>query len=302
VLITALHRDWGEAQGNYDEFRFFTGLRPSEEIALVVSDYDAAHGVLSITKARVQGIDKDVTKTGNDRRIELCPRAITVLERQLRLRERLVKTGRIDHECLFFTQTGEPIRDLVYPYSRWRRTLQRLAIRYRKPYAARHSSVSWDLMLGRNPLWVAKQHGHSIATMLWVYAAWIEGTSETDLLTLQEAMNGVRQSSPAEPASPPTGSLTDYGISTSHPGTASAALAAAPALPRTPDGPTRVDAAAGLDPDAYYSRELGTGLVTGPKEATGKSLSLPKKSWRRGWDSNPRAGITRPSDFESAPL
>ena len=24
--------------------------------------------------------------------------------------------------------------------------------------------------------------------------------------------------------------------------------------------------------------------------------------WRRGWDSNPRAGITRPSDFESAPL
>jgi len=60
VLITALHRVWGEAQGNYDEFRFFTGLRPSEEIALVVSDYDAAHGVLSITKARVQGIDKDV--------------------------------------------------------------------------------------------------------------------------------------------------------------------------------------------------------------------------------------------------
>ena len=27
-----------------------------------------------------------------------------------------------------------------------------------------------------------------------------------------------------------------------------------------------------------------------------------RRSWRRGWDSNPRAGITRPSDFESAPL
>ncbi len=36
-LIAALHRDWGEAQGNYDEFRFFTGLRPSEQIALVVN-------------------------------------------------------------------------------------------------------------------------------------------------------------------------------------------------------------------------------------------------------------------------
>jgi integrase len=33
VLIAAIHGDWGEAQGNYDELRFFTGLRPSEEIS-----------------------------------------------------------------------------------------------------------------------------------------------------------------------------------------------------------------------------------------------------------------------------
>lgn len=79
VLIAALHRDWGAAQGNYDELRFFTGLRPSEEIALVVADYDAAHGVLSITKARVLGIDRDVTKTGEDRRIVLCPRATAIV-------------------------------------------------------------------------------------------------------------------------------------------------------------------------------------------------------------------------------
>jgi hypothetical protein len=26
-------------------------------------------------------------------------------------------------------------------------------------------------MLGRNPLWVAQQHGHSISTMLSIYAA-----------------------------------------------------------------------------------------------------------------------------------
>ncbi len=34
-----------------------------------------------------------------------------------------------------------------------------MKLRYRKPYCARHSSVSWNLMIGRNPLWVAKQHG-----------------------------------------------------------------------------------------------------------------------------------------------
>src|SRR6185437_2610796 len=91
VLIAAIHGDWGEAQGNYDELRFFTGLRPSEEIALVITDYDAAHGVLSITKARVLGGGKNGTQPGEDRRIRLCRRAIPVIERQLRLRERLAR-------------------------------------------------------------------------------------------------------------------------------------------------------------------------------------------------------------------
>ncbi len=54
TLIAAIHRDWGEAQGNYDEFRFFTGLRPSEEIALVLSDLDLVNGIISINKARVR--------------------------------------------------------------------------------------------------------------------------------------------------------------------------------------------------------------------------------------------------------
>ena len=46
TLIAALRRDWGDAQANYDELRFFTGLRPSEEVALPVSDYDAVRGTL----------------------------------------------------------------------------------------------------------------------------------------------------------------------------------------------------------------------------------------------------------------
>jgi integrase len=189
TLIAAIHRDWGEAQGNYDEFRFFTGLRPSEQIALVVSDFDAVQGVLSVTKARVLGIDKDVTKTAEDRRVVLCTRALAVLRRQLQLRARLARAGAIEHEQLFFTAEGEPIRDLSYPYVRWQRTLRSLAIRYRKPYAARHSSVSWDLMIGRNPLYVAKQHGHSLTTMLSIYASWVEGALEADILATRAAMN-----------------------------------------------------------------------------------------------------------------
>jgi integrase len=201
TLIAAIHRDWGEAQGNYDEFRFFTGMRPSEQIALLVTDFDIVSGTLKINKACVAGVDKDSTKTGEDRRITLCPRALDVMTRQLELRERLKRAGKVDHDRLFFKATGGAIRILQYPHRRWRRTLLRNSgIRYRRPYCARHTSVSWDLMVGRNSLWVAKQHGHSITTMLRAYAAWAEGAIEADIEAIQHAMavnpRGIRRAAP----------------------------------------------------------------------------------------------------------
>jgi integrase len=189
TLIAAVHRDWGEAQGNYDEFRFFTGLRRSEQIALVLSDLDLVNGIISINKARVCGVDRYKTKTGDDRRIQLCPRALLVLKRQLRLRARLEAAGKIDHEHVFFLESGEPFRSLQYPQIRWRKTLRSLKLRYRRPYTARHSSVSWNLMIGKIALWVAKQQGHSIATMLRAYAAWAEGSVESDIKTIKSSMN-----------------------------------------------------------------------------------------------------------------
>jgi integrase len=188
TLITAIHRDWGEAQGNYDEFGFFTGLRPSEQIALALSDLDVVHGVISINKVRVAGIDRALTKTGNDRRVELCARALAVLKRQLGLCVRLMAAGHIDHDHVFFQETGESIKNPQYPQLRWRRTLASLRLRNRRPYVARHSSVSWNLMIGKNLLWVSKQHGHSIDTMLRVYATWIEGTSDCDVAAIKRGM------------------------------------------------------------------------------------------------------------------
>ena len=47
---------------------------------------------------------------------------------------------------------------------------------------------------------------------------------------------------------------------------------------------------------------FGSRLGTGPEQPLSNYLKVKENSWRRGWDSNPRAGITRPSDFESAPL
>ena len=110
-----------------------------------LSDYDAINGTLRVSKACVAGKDKNCTKTGEDRIVTLCPRAICALARQLNLRKRLKAAGLIDHDHLFFTAGGSMIRHLQYVVRRWRQSLSRLSdIRYRRPYNARHSSVSWN--------------------------------------------------------------------------------------------------------------------------------------------------------------
>jgi integrase len=188
TLIAGIHADWGQAQGNFDEFRFFTGLRPCEQIALVLADFERTRGFLTVSKTRVRRINRDVTKTGSDRQVELCARAVSVLERQLRLRESLEREGRLEHEYLFFEARGQVFPDTRNPYRRWGRTLARLPIRYRNPYSARHTSVSWNLMIGRNPLRVAQQHGHSPTTMWSVYAAWTCDTPDADVERIRHAM------------------------------------------------------------------------------------------------------------------
>lgn len=145
--------------------------------------------MISINKARVSGVDRNKTKTGEDRRVQLCPRALWVLRRQLRLRARLAAAGKIDHDQVFFLDSGAPVQHLQLSQIRWRKTLQSLKLRYRRPYTARHSSVSWNLMVGKNVLWVAKQHGHSIVTMLRIYAAWAEGAVEADVEAIKRSMN-----------------------------------------------------------------------------------------------------------------
>ena len=48
--------------------------------------------------------------------------------------------------------------------------------------------MTWQLMLGTNLLWVAKQHGHSVEVMLRMYAAWLEGATEADIHAIKQAM------------------------------------------------------------------------------------------------------------------
>src|SRR6266702_6469555 len=80
------------------------------------------------------------------------------------------------------------MRNLSYAYMRWRYTIDKLQVRYREPYNARHSCVSWNLMIGKNLMWCARQHGHSVQVMLTMYGAWIEGSPEADIDAIKRSM------------------------------------------------------------------------------------------------------------------
>jgi integrase len=146
-------------------------------------------------QARVLGIDKDTTKTREDRIIQRSPRALSVLKRQLALYRDLKSRRLIEHNQIFFKGDGTPIRNLSYPAKRWRLSLEYLGQRYRRPCCARHSSVSWNLMIGKNPLFVARQHWHSLVTMWHTYAGWMDGAIESDIGLIRAAIEGL---APAE--------------------------------------------------------------------------------------------------------
>lgn len=175
-LLEQLRKDWGESDANYFEFGFFTGIRPSEAIALLWSDIDLQAGLARISKARVMAQDKDRTKTAVVRDIELCPRALAVLKRQQAI-------TRLTGGAVF-----GPYHDVQAPWKRWATTHKRMGIRYREPYQMRHTSVTWNLMIGKNLLWVAQQHGHSAAVMLKVYARWMTGTTPEGVAAISAAM------------------------------------------------------------------------------------------------------------------
>ena len=57
---------------------------------------------------------------------------------------------------------------------KWKPALERAGIQYRYPYQCRHTYASMMLSQGRNPMWVAKQLGHSDRGMIRrVYGGWL---------------------------------------------------------------------------------------------------------------------------------
>ena len=91
-------------------------------------------------------------------------------------------------EHVFSDSNGQRLNNLQGPWKRWQFVHKKLTIRYREPYQMRHTSVTWNLMIGKNVLWVAKNHGHSTEVMLKTYAKWLEGSTKDDIALIEAAM------------------------------------------------------------------------------------------------------------------
>jgi len=189
VEIVLNHMQKYDAQiGNLFEFSFFTGMRPSEVIALRWGDIDHTRGLARVKRARTFGEEHE-TKTFKVRDVEMNQRAKSALARQKA--HTFLKDGYVFENPV----TGEPYseeRPLRRAY--WNPTLKALGLRERNFYQTRHTYATLNLMAGANPMWVAKQLGHTtMAMVLTVYSRWIDGADKSNERGKIDSMFAIKQ-------------------------------------------------------------------------------------------------------------
>lgn len=97
------------------------------------------------------------------------------------------KPSRFGKTEVFLKENGE-----AHHHSKWLR--QQLAVAHERsgveqrpgPYPCRHTYISLALAAGAAPIWVAKQAGHDVKTMVEKYASWIRGREEAEAIELDK--------------------------------------------------------------------------------------------------------------------
>ena len=164
LMLSKMRNDRGRL---YYEFAFFSGLRPSEQIALRWSKVDFRRGTVTVDTAFTRSAEKG-TKTGVSREVELTGRALAALEQQ-----RAVSQLASDHvflgmDNLFYTTTKGPLDCW------WKPAMKLSGLRSRDARQTRHTFATICLHAGSTPAWVARQLGHSVEMFYRVYSKWIE--------------------------------------------------------------------------------------------------------------------------------
>ncbi|HMO48847.1 MAG TPA: tyrosine-type recombinase/integrase [Rubrivivax sp.] len=170
AIIEYMIERYPDGVANYVEFKFFSGLRPSETTALRWADVDLERDRVHVHRAIVRGLEKNTTKTNTARHVLLNSRARAALLRQRALTQLASDFVFIDPRC------GKPwIEERAFRRSCWAPTLKALGLRYRRPYNTRHSYATMMLMSGMTPAFCAAQLGHSVGMLPSTCARRLDG-------------------------------------------------------------------------------------------------------------------------------
>lgn len=184
AVLTHIAKKYSAQWHNYFEFAFFSGLRPSELIALKWAKIDFRRSKVRIDAARVRAVDKD-TKTHNSRDIDLQTRALAALIRQ-KEHSFLNPAGYVFHNPF----TNERLYDAGSPVQLvWRPTLKAIGLRDRDARQTRHSFATMCLHAGMNPAYISRQMGHTNPRMFFeVYSKWMDGEASNREISKLDAL------------------------------------------------------------------------------------------------------------------
>lgn len=163
-------RERSAEDADFAEFRFFTGLRTGELIGLRWSAIDLPSKSMTVTGGRVRGEDRNSTKTGRARVVDLNSRAIAALKRQR------ARTQAAGAHVFLNPRTGLAYdNENEFAKQAWAPCLKALSMRYRRPYNTRHTYATMMLMAGMTDAYCAAQLGHSVEMFHKKYAKWLNG-------------------------------------------------------------------------------------------------------------------------------
>ena len=165
--VLAVAGDWRF----YFEAAIFTGMRPSEQIALSWADVDLTKREITIRAARVRGIIK-ATKTSSIRIIRLPARAAEAIRR-------LQATSRMLDLVFVHPVSGMPFADTQPQSDAWKRICKLAGVRSRDARQTRHTYATLMLMAGAKPAFVSRQMGHANSQMFFrTYSKWLDSDDD----------------------------------------------------------------------------------------------------------------------------
>lgn len=169
---------------SYFTLAFYAGLRsPSEITGLLWDAVDLKRGYVRIARKMALAKVVDQTKTAVVRDVILPAEAIAALKA-------MRSYTYLKHEHVFVHPvTGEPLRYQKPINNIWRKVMKATGIRYREPYNCRHTCATQWIMAGANPVFVAKQLGHSVQMTLTIYAKWINAQGDAAQLAIIQGQN-----------------------------------------------------------------------------------------------------------------